>query len=596
MRRILHWVMLCIAAIGVGGAAWEMRGASAHMPAAQLSPDQAPLFDTRVDLEVLADAVFGVERPDGWTGSINVDTLSFVIDLWVDNERLADSVFGAGVRPVGWTGTGGATPNNRTLARNVRRDLEITADEFYGRGQRPPEWRGAPPIVRCGRSFENLLVALDRFYGIRTNTPESALDYCRTVLVEIEGDLIETAFNRADASGNLPNPFTQLGAVRGDLERMSDELLGLDVRPPGYSIPSNRDPGSFTFKDDLARDLNVLADSQLEGGERPVGWIALDPPPVNDIAAALYFRRDIELLAEATLEARFGRSFRPGGWQGTPIERCDVASRALAVYVADNYPFDVTSVNVGALDFCAQLDSAVNNLIENPPILDVVDSDAERGLIAVSNYAFAYLDLGATQYMGIMPGGVEFRAVYRNYGQSRMMLVANEQFAVFVDYRFTTLAEQRFNNLPTLDNASPVTFCDDFWCSGPGPTPTPTGGALLNVLIQTTPIATPDTETLQTTKRLVSWEFIRVTYLTDNLATRTAQVTLEICVQQAAVATQCESVISVFDNAAGVPKPVLGQANGLNIFEIGYGYTPNVLVEGETLYSNDVWISDPTIR
>jgi hypothetical protein len=117
------------------------------------------------------------------------------------------------------------------------------------------------------------------------------------------------------------------------------------------------------------------------------------------------------------------------------------------------------------------------------------------------------------------------------------------------------------------------------------------------VLVQSTPVATPDTGSLQTVKRLVSWNFIRVTYLQDNLSTRSAQVTLEICTQQASNPdNSCQPVISIFDNAAGVPRPILGQANGLNIYELNYGYTSTLLIEGETLYSNDVWISDPTIR
>ena len=55
------------------------------------------------------------------------------------------------------------------------------------------------------------------------------------------------------------------------------------------------------------------------------------------------------------------------------------------------------------------------------PKLDVIAEDNMK--LASSNYAFAYLDVGATQYMGIMPGGISFRALYRNFGDSSMMFV-----------------------------------------------------------------------------------------------------------------------------------------------------------------------------
>jgi hypothetical protein len=116
------------------------------------------------------------------------------------------------------------------------------------------------------------------------------------------------------------------------------------------------------------------------------------------------------------------------------------------------------------------------------------------------------------------------------------------------------------------------------------------------VLIQTTPQATPNPEQLETTKQLVSWNYIRVTYVQDNVQARTAQVALEICAQPAQNATACEPVLTVFDKATGTNKPVLSQYNGLNVFEFRYGYTTNVVIEGETRFSNDVWVSDPTIR
>ena len=36
--------------------------------------------------------------------------------------------------------------------------------------------------------------------------------------------------------------------------------------------------------------------------------------------------------------------------------------------------------------------------------------------------------------------------------------------------------------------------------------------------------------------------------------------------------------------------------NGLNVFEFRYGYSTNLVIESDTMYSQDVWISDPTIR
>jgi hypothetical protein len=69
---------------------------------------------------------------------------------------------------------------------------------------------------------------------------------------------------------------------------------------------------------------------------------------------------------------------------------------------------------------------------------------------------------------------------------------------------------------------------------------------------------------------------------------------LEICQQPAQI--DCEPVTRVYDNATGTAKAVVSQQNGLNVYEFGYGYTNNLLIEGDTLFSPDVWISDPTIR
>ena len=289
-----------------------------------------------------------------------------------------------------------------------------------------------------------------------------------------------------------------------------------------------------------------------------------------------------------------GRS--QAGRASTPIERCLPQIRSLAFLTQQAITdFSIAEIDPAAQDYCAQVAQSVNAVVENPPRLDVIE--AEQLMTAASNFAFSYLDVAATEYMGIMPSGIRFRPLYRNFGDSGMMFVQGEDFALYVEMSFTTISETAFRSLPTLEGVNPLSFCDAFWCNGPGPTPTPTGsGPLLSVLVQTTPIATPNVGALAASKQLVSWNQVRVTYVFDNLQAGTAQVALELCPQSAEVATGCEGVISVFDNNTGTNKPVLSQFNGLNVFEFRYGYSTNLVIESATRYSQDVWISDPTIR
>src|SRR5690606_33018849 len=125
--------------------------------------------------------------------------------------------------------------------------------------------------------------------------------------------------------------------------------------------------------------------------------------------------------------------------------------------------------------------------------------------------------------------------------------------------------------------------------------PTPTGSGPLILLLQETTPQAPTLEEETVDKAQVSWNFIRVTYVADNATTRTAQVALEICTETGQI--NCEPVIRIFDNTVGAAKPVISQTpNGLNVYEFPYGYTANLLVEGSTLVSTDVWLSDPSIR
>ncbi len=564
--------LLCVLCVALAGSsAWAA-------PSSQSGSFGDFVFDIRADLELLANEVIGPEqRPPGWTFNSNLASATAIADLWFDNELLANVLYGEGARPADWLGV--TSQRVELVARNVRHDLELSATQSFGGSNRPPEWRGAAPILRCGRTLQNVLALLNTFFNVQTRTPESALSYCQAVAAEAEDSLVANALTDEE---NLPD---QILAVRGDLERLADENLGLNIRPAAWI--GNKERNSATLIGDNFLDLETLANELLGNNVRPDGWIGV----VTNSPAVSYrnLRHDLELLADESL----GDSIRPRGWQGVnPLERCDPLVQSLAILV-QRYDFSIEDTPQD--NFCETIEQTANFLAENPPIDEIVAEDVNDRRLALAESAFTYLDLSATQYMGIMPPGTRFRAWYRNFGESTMMFVSGDDFAVYIDQRWTTLPIDVFDNLPTLEGVAPLTFCDAGWCNGPAPTPTPTGsGPLALLLAETTPQAPPSQEEVEQ-KTQVSWNNIRVTYLADNPSTRTAQVALEICSDTAQ--TVCEPVLRIFDNAAGAPKPSIGQSpSGLPIYEFAYGYTANLLIEGATLTSPDVWISDPTIR
>lgn len=559
------------------------------------------LADMRSDLELAANEALGEGvRPDSWTFNTDPGTETMLPDLWYDNEQLADRVFGENERPDAWFG---ATTNNpQLLARNVRHDLELTADEVFGENQRPDDWTGAPPIYRCDRTLQNIVRLLETFY--EQEQPEvtaSTGNYCDTLRFSVEGDSVPTIY----AESEPPDPDTPAFrvrvndltlAVRGDLERLANELLGVNTRPDAWI--GNTDPDSDSLGADINTDLDTLADTALGDSKRPENWQRFLPA-----APGVSFRNlryNLEQLANATL----GADTRPNGWQGTdPQYRCEPFTQHLTFLLRQQYDFTPQDEVTTGEDFCRVLEFTANNVAENPP--RAADSSEQREdeddefFSAESRRAFSYLDTAATQYMGVMPWGTEFRAWYRNYQGSTLMYVTGNDFGVFIDRRWTTMDSEVFNRLPNLDDVKPLTFCDANWCNGPRNTPTPTGGGPLVRLHQDNETPVPQQlEAEQAAeeggKTQVSWDHIRVNYLLDRPEQGVAQVTLEICEEPQQVS--CEPVTRVFNNNLSAPKPVLSQQNGLNVYELPYGYNENLLVEGATLVSPDVWISDPTIR
>jgi hypothetical protein len=547
----------------------------------------ALITNIRTDQEVLADLVFGGgTRPDTWARNNDATSSSIVADAWYNNEQIADEIFGVATRPDEWAG---ATSNNAFLViRNVRHDLELAADQLLGADQRPPAWTGAAKVFRCTRTLQNTLYVLETNFNVVSTTLESVFDYCGAVEAELQSQLVSRALN---AETVTPDWAALTLAVRGDLERLADEKLGLNTRPEGWL--ANKDVASPTLADDNRADLELLAGTLLGQTERPEGWIG---QPSN--VPALAFRNlrfDLELLADATL----GVGVRPRGWQGVdPIQACSPALQDLVSVLNAAYSFIPTVPAESTADtVCADVEEQANLLAENPPLEVAGQGGGEEDLrnVAESRIAFAYLDAAATQFMGEMPNGIRFRAWYRNFSGSTMMFVSGENFAVFIDRKWTTFPQEQFDRLPTLENVKPLTFCDASWCNGPRATPTPTGDVLFDVITAATPPATiaPGQNTDSTGKQLVSWNRIRVTYIAQNSSPGKAQVALEICQEDTQVT--CEPVLTILNTLTGVPVPILSSVNGLNVFELPYGYSTNLLIEGTTLFSQDVWLNDPSL-
>jgi hypothetical protein len=548
------------------------------------------LFKARLDLEILADRVFGGVRPETWVGNADFTTEPFVADLWFDNEQLADAIFGAGIRPEVWIGA--TTRNPELITRNIRHDLEASADNFLSPDSRPDGWTGAAPVYRCSRTVQNILYTLAVAFGVRPATPDGVFDFCMTVSAEIDDELVASI---QGANTELSDFQGLIWAVRGDLERLADESQGLGNRPSGWI--GNTDLNSSDLAAGTLTDMGSLADTLLGQGVRPEGWNGTFSSSLSTSYRNL--RQDLELLADAT--PNMGEGVRPNGWQGADsLIRCSADVQNLVVILQQAYDFVVEDTIVFSSGFCTLVEEQANNFAENPPVdLNVDEDDTSR--LYESVYAFAYSDPAALEFYGIMPQGIEFRAWYRNFNGSTMMFVSGDDFAMYIDRRWTTMPQEVFDRLPTLETPEgtliiPLAFCDATWCNGPAPTPTPTGGgALFSIVNGVTPPATvPAGEsTGGTGKTQVSWNNIRVNYLLQREEAGVAQVTLEICNDVSQVA--CEPIISVFDNNVGIAVPPISQFNGLNVYELPYGYSTNYLIEGSTLFSNDIWLNDPTL-
>jgi hypothetical protein len=245
-----------------------------------------------------------------------------------------------------------------------------------------------------------------------------------------------------------------LTKARTDLDLLAFTQLGND-RPQGWSGISDLDNPQLAIL--IRLDLEILANTLL--GQPPSGWFGV----VNSTpyAIARDIRHDLDLLAEIVGQ--------PVGWIGdAPIMQCSRATQTL-VDVMEAAGVFVLTADPNADDFCRQAEIEASrfaeiNLLAGP----VAGANPLTGPATInSDFAVGFLDRGASQRVGVIPRDTSLTPVGRSPAQfSNMMLVTGDNFAVFVDYQFTTFTREEYNELPSVDGIEITPFCGADWCGG----------------------------------------------------------------------------------------------------------------------------------
>jgi hypothetical protein len=140
------------------------------------------LVAARLDLELLAGEALGNNRPEGWSGTTDINDPQLVLLTRLDLELLAGALQGANRRPDGWFGVVASTPY--AVARDIRHDLELLADVALGVDQRPNGWQGAEPLLRCDRATQAVVVFLELNGVFTLQADRTAPDFCRQAALE----------------------------------------------------------------------------------------------------------------------------------------------------------------------------------------------------------------------------------------------------------------------------------------------------------------------------------------------------------------------------------------------------------------------------
>jgi hypothetical protein len=211
--RSFHNLILLLAAVMLLLTVSPVIAQEEAIPAPAVSGDWLVVtLNVRNDLELVATATLGTDRPEGWSGSFDINDPQFPLLTRLDLELLAGTLLGANSRPDGWLGAVPSTAD--ALARDTRHDLEVLADAVL-QGSRPTGWVGGPPLMRCDRVTQAVvnLLEKDGLYSLQAD--RTAPDFCaqaaREVSVFIETNLLvntasaTTTTTTAIGSGNVVN-------------------------------------------------------------------------------------------------------------------------------------------------------------------------------------------------------------------------------------------------------------------------------------------------------------------------------------------------------------------------------------------------------
>jgi hypothetical protein len=228
------------------------------VPAPTINEGTSILINARSDLELLANERLGTQRPEGWSGSIDINDPQLVILVRLDLELLTGQLVGQNVRPPGWFGAVPSTPF--AIARDIRHDLELLADVTGLPNVRPPGWAGDDPIYRCDRATQTLVSLLERGGVFQLAIDPLATDYCQQAAVEAsrfaEANLLSNPAPGA-APGSAAAP--QAGSVTVD-NSFTAAFLDLNARQRVGLIPTGE---TFT---PVARSANPFSNMMLVRG------------------------------------------------------------------------------------------------------------------------------------------------------------------------------------------------------------------------------------------------------------------------------------------------------------------------------------------